>query len=352
MPTLPSVTGTKSRSSCVAVSYRRMLTRQGYRRADSPRASAPFRPVCSVQAAFSAQNRLRKRPEPSKGRGVELGLGLRYQRWREGEANTIAVAIAAMPSPRPVSPSPSVVVAVTDTDAITAVRNASSASRRRGPSLGRLPMICMAMLPITKPALVTILAACASNVTPGAPASSVRSVPKWVPRSPSPAAEKRASQAAWAATSPSEWPASPRSPGQVSPARDNARSSSANECTSTPIPMRGSGFARETRPVGGCGLIDMGAIVQQRRGDGEVEGGGDLEGPAITVYDPHVSPDPLDEPGIIGGVASAGVGMLEHLTQEPLRGLDATKRLAIGSRHDATLGVDHLDRCLLYTSPS
>src|SRR5665647_2673008 len=42
MPALPSVIGTKSRSSCEAVSYRRMLTRQGYRRVDHARDSRPI----------------------------------------------------------------------------------------------------------------------------------------------------------------------------------------------------------------------------------------------------------------------------------------------------------------------
>lgn len=87
----------------------------------------------------------------------------------------------------------------------------------------------------------------------------------------------------------------------------------------------------------------MGAILQQGRRDGEIERGGDLERPDIAVDHAHVSPDPLNKPGVIGGVASAGVRMLEHLTQKSLRGLYAAQRLAIRSRQNATLGVDHLD---------
>ena len=49
--------------------------------------------------------------------------------------------MAAMPSPRPVNPIWSVVVAVTDTGQPTAADRAASASARRVPIFGRLPMI-------------------------------------------------------------------------------------------------------------------------------------------------------------------------------------------------------------------
>src|SRR5674476_712438 len=241
--------------------------------------------------------------------------------------------MAAMPSPRPVSPRPSVVVAETDTGADTMALNTAWASSRRGASRGLLPMIWMAMLPMTKPATVTIRAACASSSTPGAPASSGRSVPKCVPRSPSPAAEKSASHAACEATSASECPASPRSPGQVSPARDSVRSSSAYGWTSTPTPIRGVGMGWAPGSAKGRGLSDMAAIrhgdiLQQGRRDREVGRGGDLERPSIAVDDMHVSPALLDQTGIIGGRGPAGIGPLEDLTQEPLGSLYAAQRLA------------------------
>jgi hypothetical protein len=87
----------------------------------------------------------------------------------------------------------------------------------------------------------------------------------------------------------------------------------------------------------------MGAILQQGRYDSEVECGRDLEPARIALNDQHRPAEALDEPGVIGGVASADVGMLEHLTQESLWGLYAAKRLAIGSRDHPTIGVDHLD---------
>ncbi len=58
---------------------------------------------------------------------------------------TRAVAIAAMPSPRPVRPRPSVVVADRDTGAPASARlSTATASARRGPILGLLPMTQMA----------------------------------------------------------------------------------------------------------------------------------------------------------------------------------------------------------------
>ena len=45
----------------------------------------------------------------------------------------------------------------------------------------------------------------------------------------------------------------------------------------------------------------------------------------------HRPTGPLNEPGIIGGRSAAGVGLLEHLTQEPLRGLYAAQRVTIRS---------------------
>ena len=57
-----------------------------------------------------------------------------------------------MPSPRPVSPSPSVEVALTDTGAPTAADSAASASARRGPIRGALPITWIATLPTVQPA--------------------------------------------------------------------------------------------------------------------------------------------------------------------------------------------------------
>src|SRR5262249_8559891 len=63
-------------------------------------------------------------------------------------------------------------------------------------------------------------------------------VPKLAPRSPRPAADSSASQAACAAASPSEWPARPGSPGQCRPARYSGVPA-LNGCTSVPMPIRG-----------------------------------------------------------------------------------------------------------------
>ena len=68
----------------------------------------------------------------------------------------------------------------------------------------------------------------------------------------------------------------------------------------------------------------------------------------ITGDDMHVPTCPLNQTGVIGRGgdirAAAGVSVLEHVTQEPLRGLDSTQRLTIRRRQHAALGVHHLDR--------
>src|SRR5690625_1612070 len=149
-----------------------------------------------------------------------------------------AVAMAAMPSPRPVRPSPSVVVADTVIEAFAAADSFRSASARRGANFGRFPTICTATLPISKPAARTRAAASASNAAPEAPFHCGSPVPNWAPRSPRPAAENRASQAACAATSPSEWPLTPVSSGHSKPARNRILPDTKG-WTSVPTPTLG-----------------------------------------------------------------------------------------------------------------
>src|SRR5215469_16109971 len=172
---------------------------------------------------------------------------------------TSAVAIAAIPSPRPVRPRPSVVVAERLTGAPdNASASTAAASSRRGPSLGRLPITHTDTLPIVYPAAATRRAVSRSSATPEAPAHSGRDVPKFTPRSPSPAADKSASHAACAATSPSECPARPVSPGHSSPARCKGRPAS-NGWTSTPTPTRGTiPRASGSSPPGECTVTGAG----------------------------------------------------------------------------------------------
>src|ERR687895_356761 len=75
-----------------------------------------------------------------------------------------------MPSPRPVRPRPSVVVADRLTGAPPmASPSTFSASPRRGPILGRLPMTWTDTLPMTNPAASTRRATSRSRSTPDAP---------------------------------------------------------------------------------------------------------------------------------------------------------------------------------------
>ena len=112
--------------------------------------------------------------------------------------------MAATPSPRPVRPSPSVVVAETDTGAPTAADRAASASARRGPIFGPVADHLDGDVADVEARVAHQAAVSVSRATPEAPAQRGSEVPKTLPRSPSPAADSRASQAAWAATSASE----------------------------------------------------------------------------------------------------------------------------------------------------
>src|SRR6202034_239853 len=114
---------------------------------------------------------------------------------------------------------------------------------------------------MVNPASLTRRAVSASSSVLRAPAQRGRAVPKWAPRSPSPAAVSRASQTAWAATSPSEWPARPVSPGQSSPARYNGRPSP-NGWTSVPTPTCGN----TPGTVGGRQKSGREDLVEQRLG--------------------------------------------------------------------------------------
>jgi hypothetical protein len=73
----------------------------------------------------------------------------------------------------------------------------------------------------------------------------------------------------------------------------------------------------------------------------------------VTGDDADLPAGLLNEPGIIGGARTGyvgvgpgvrvGVGVNQHLTQEPLRGLYAAKSLTIRSVQHPAPGVDHLD---------
>ena len=150
-----------------------------------------------------------------------------------------AVAIAATPSPRPVRPSPSVVVAETEH------RRADRLAQRRlglGPAraeprpvaddLDRHVADLEAGLAHPPRGLARAASRRPRRPTPAPPYRSV------LPRSPRPAAESSASQAAWAATSASEWPSRPcGSSGQASPARCIGTPST-RRWTSVPMPIR------------------------------------------------------------------------------------------------------------------
>lgn len=124
--------------------------------------------------------------------------------------STKALAMAAMPSPRPVNPIWSVVVAVTDTGQPTAADRAASASARRVPIFGRLPMITTEADAGVYPLDARCATTSCSISMPCLPAPCASApTPNSEPMSPNRAAASNASIRACAATSPSESPSIP-----------------------------------------------------------------------------------------------------------------------------------------------
>ena len=116
------------------------------------------------------------------------------------------------------------------------------------------------------------------------------------PMSPRPAAPSRASATAWADTSASLWPARPRSPANAHPAEhEPARSGRrVKRWTSKPWPDPHGDHRRS--PATRCA------------GPREVVGHGDLAVVRLAGDDDHPAARRLDERGVVGALAAAGVG--------------------------------------------
>src|SRR5699024_156139 len=117
-----------------------------------------------------------------------------------------------------------------------------------------------------------------SSCTPETPSYFFCPTPTSAPRSPRPAAERRASTSAWATTSPSEWPSQPSTPSKSRPASQQGLPASI-WWASVEIPTRGmigslTGYLED----GGFGLVRDGA------GEGHVDGGGHLEGHGVALH--------------------------------------------------------------------
>jgi hypothetical protein len=87
----------------------------------------------------------------------------------------------------------------------------------------------------------------------------------------------------------------------------------------------------------------MTGVLKQSRSERQINRGGNLQRPRITLDDAHLPTAALNEPGIIGGRHPTGVSALKHFTHETLRGLYGAKTLTLRSLQNTTLGVDHLD---------
>src|SRR5690606_24071660 len=248
---------------------------------------------------------LRLRPDTAAGRGGRAPRALplppagRAPRalpltpaGRQPVVTTSAVATAMRPSPRPGKPRPSVVAPDTVTGAPAASERTFCASSRRLPIRGRGPTTCTATLPMRNPASRAIRAASVSRATPEAPDHSGRPVPKCCPRSPRPAAENRALQAACATTSASECPARPGpSPSHLSPAHHSSRPSS-KAWMSVPMPTRGSGGS-------GSEAIVEPPAGQDRLGEDQVQRAGHLERLLVPGHGDDGQPELLDHARVV-----------------------------------------------------
>ena len=184
-----------------AVSYRRRVTGQGYGlRSSCHRAGTSPRPLRRASRLSNGSSwRSASNCEPDDQRGGDRGEALAAP----GETQSVGRRRRdGRPAHR------------------TAADSTASASARRGPIRGRLPMTCTDDVADRRsPAAAHQPGRLArAGSTPEAPASSGRSVPKTEPRSPSPPADSSASHAACATTSPSECPSQPAgSSGQSQP---------------------------------------------------------------------------------------------------------------------------------------
>ena len=128
--------------------------------------------------------------------------------------------MAAMPSPRPVRPRPSVVVADRDTAAPdSASLSTATASARRGPILGRLPITQTATFPMTYPASPTSRAVSRSSATPGAPAHSRPRGPEVRTEIPEPGRGKQRITSRMSSGIPIRMPGKPRLPRPLKPSK-------------------------------------------------------------------------------------------------------------------------------------
>ena len=236
-----------------------------------------------------------RREVPSVFLGASQPRGPRPRSCNRGHA------LAATGEPQPVGGG------ATDRDGSPArLREGASASTRREPTLGRLPMTCTAMLPISNPASRTSRAASASRVSPAhrpAPAGPCRSAPRGHRFRPPRTARRRPRGRRRRRRMPVESalirPVQPGDPELASEPR------AANACTSTPTPIRGSALmASVSQPV----RPGRGTLGQHPLGVLEVVGCGHLEGQGVAVDDEARGGRPAHERGVVSGDDAGAVG--------------------------------------------
>ena len=128
------------------------------------------------------------------------------------------------------------------------------------------------------------------------------------PMSPRPAAPSRASATAWATTSASLWPARPRSPGNSHPAEHHATGGVVGEAVDVEALADPHGDHRRSPTT-------------RWRAHDEIVGHRELAVGRIAGHGHHPPAGRLDQGGVVGALAAAGVGPAQAGGPEPLRRL-------------------------------
>ena len=198
-----------------------------------------------------------------------------------------------MPSPRPVRPSPSVVVADSRTVAPpSAADSAASPSARRGPTFGRLPITWTATLPIVNPAAVTRRSVSPSRAAPEAPAHCGLGCPEVGPEVAEPGRrEQRVADRV-------RGDVGVGVPGQpVLPRPLEARQGELTALSGVGVRVHVHPDPDQRQPV----IAPVPPAREDRLGQQQVLGGGDLERPRVPGHQHHRQAQRLDHPGVVGG---------------------------------------------------
>ena len=170
----------------------------------------------------------------------------------------------------------------------------------------------------------------ASRSRESAPAQRGSVSGKWRPRSPRPAAPRRASARAWATTSASLWPASPAPPGDGDPAEDQGPARLAGEAVDVEALTDPEAGGRPAAHRRSCTARSSSASARAR------SRGGHLQVPRVAGHDAHGSARASTSPASsVASPPSAWAGP-QHVGPERLGGLHRHQPVPVdGGDHHA-----------------